>query len=217
MRRVTDALDAERIAVREALGYRRPAFSARQPLRQARARNGCTAAARTTSLTDSGDWREHIVLTAASLHAGGRAHRPVVPDLGRRARRRGDAARARLCSPSAARSAARISCDGADACAAWASAISTGRELQTVAARGIPGDARAASPVSAPDAWAAASPSCSPMPDIPSSIVDFKPRDAAGVRQACGRGHGRSTQHADEPRALRAVRRGQRSMPLPRA
>ena len=30
-------------------------------------------------LTDSGDWREHIVLTRAPLHAGGRAHRAVVP------------------------------------------------------------------------------------------------------------------------------------------
>ena len=48
MRRVTDALDAERIAVREALGYGAPHF----PLADhyaARARNGCTAAARTTS------------------------------------------------------------------------------------------------------------------------------------------------------------------------
>ena len=49
VRRVTDALDAERIAVREALGYGAPHFPLAEPLREARARSGCTAAARTTS------------------------------------------------------------------------------------------------------------------------------------------------------------------------
>ncbi len=48
IRRVTDALDAERIARARSARLRRAAFSARRPLRQARARNGCTAAARTT-------------------------------------------------------------------------------------------------------------------------------------------------------------------------
>ena len=48
-RRVTDALDAERIAVREALGYGAPHFPLADHYAQARARSGCTAAARTTS------------------------------------------------------------------------------------------------------------------------------------------------------------------------
>jgi opine dehydrogenase len=63
VRRVTDALDAERIAVREALGYGAPHF----PLADHYARAGdewmygrCSH----ERLTDSGDWREHIVLTA---------------------------------------------------------------------------------------------------------------------------------------------------------
>ncbi len=49
IRRVTDALDAERIAIREALGYGGAAFSAGASLRQRGRANGCTAAARTTA------------------------------------------------------------------------------------------------------------------------------------------------------------------------
>ena len=62
MRRVTDALDAERIAVREALGYRAPHFplsdhyaSESEEWMYGRGSHG--------KLTDSGDWREAIVLT----------------------------------------------------------------------------------------------------------------------------------------------------------
>ena len=46
IRRVTDALDAERIAVREGLGYGAPALSAGASLRQRRRAYGCMAAAR---------------------------------------------------------------------------------------------------------------------------------------------------------------------------
>jgi opine dehydrogenase len=62
VRRVTDALDAERIAVREALGYGGPHF----PLADHYAKSGdewMYGRGSHDKLTDSGDWREHIVLT----------------------------------------------------------------------------------------------------------------------------------------------------------
>ena len=62
IRRVTDALDAERIAVREALGYGAPHF----PLADHYAKEGeewMYGRGSHDRLTDSGDWREHIVLT----------------------------------------------------------------------------------------------------------------------------------------------------------
>lgn len=61
IRRVTDALDAERIAVREALGYGAPHF----PLAHHYAREGeiwMYGRGSHDRLTDSGDWRERIVL-----------------------------------------------------------------------------------------------------------------------------------------------------------
>ena len=61
-RRVTDALDAERIAVRTALGYGAPHF----PLADHYAKAGAEwmyGRGSHDRLTDSGDWREHIVLT----------------------------------------------------------------------------------------------------------------------------------------------------------
>ena len=63
IRRVTDALDAERIAVRESLGYRAPHF----PLADHYAKQGeewMYGRGAHDRLTDSGDWRERIVLTA---------------------------------------------------------------------------------------------------------------------------------------------------------
>jgi len=62
IRRVTDALDAERIAVREALGYPGPHF----PLAHHYASEGETwmyGRGSHDRLTDSGDWRERIVLS----------------------------------------------------------------------------------------------------------------------------------------------------------
>ncbi len=62
IRRVTDALDAERIAVREALGYGPPHF----PLADHYAAAGdewMYGRGSHEKLTDSGDWREHLVLT----------------------------------------------------------------------------------------------------------------------------------------------------------
>ena len=62
IRRVTDALDAERIAVREALGYGGPHF----PLANHYASEGeqwMYGRGSHDRLTDSGDWRERIVLT----------------------------------------------------------------------------------------------------------------------------------------------------------
>jgi opine dehydrogenase len=61
IRRVTDALDAERIAVREALGYDGPHF----PLAHHYATEGeiwMYGRGSHDRLTDSGDWRERIVL-----------------------------------------------------------------------------------------------------------------------------------------------------------
>ena len=59
IRRVTNALDAERIAIREALGYRGPHFPLRDHYESDRWMYGDAH----RRLTDSGDWREHIVLT----------------------------------------------------------------------------------------------------------------------------------------------------------
>jgi len=62
IRRVTDALDTERIAVREGLGYDGPHF----PLANHYAREGeqwMYGRGSHDRLTDSGDWRERIVLT----------------------------------------------------------------------------------------------------------------------------------------------------------
>jgi opine dehydrogenase len=71
IRRVTDALDAERIAVREALGYGAPHF----PLAHHYASEGeiwMYGRGSHDRLTDSGDWREQLVLTA---------HRYMLEDL----------------------------------------------------------------------------------------------------------------------------------------
>jgi len=71
IRRVTDALDAERIAVREALGYGGPHF----PLAHHYAKEGeiwMYGRGSHDRLTDSGDWRERIVLTG---------HRYMLEDL----------------------------------------------------------------------------------------------------------------------------------------
>ncbi len=62
IRRVTDALDSERIAVREALGYGAPHY----PLAHHYAKEGeiwMYGRGSHDRLTDSGDWRERIVLT----------------------------------------------------------------------------------------------------------------------------------------------------------
>jgi len=62
IRRVTDALDAERIRVREALGYAGPHF----PLAHHYASEGeqwMYGRGSHDRLTDSGDWRERLVLT----------------------------------------------------------------------------------------------------------------------------------------------------------
>jgi opine dehydrogenase len=62
IRRVTDALDAERIAIREALGYGKPHF----PLAHHYAKDGeiwMYGRGSHDRLTDSGDWRERLVLT----------------------------------------------------------------------------------------------------------------------------------------------------------
>jgi opine dehydrogenase len=61
IRRVTDALDRERVAVREALGYGAPHF----PLADHYATSGpewMYGRGSHEKLTESGDWREHIVL-----------------------------------------------------------------------------------------------------------------------------------------------------------
>ncbi|MEX0281803.1 MAG: NAD/NADP octopine/nopaline dehydrogenase family protein [Arenibacterium sp.] len=62
IRRVTDRLDAERVAVREALGYGAPHF----PLADHYSPDGeewMYGNAAHEKLTDSGDWRENLILT----------------------------------------------------------------------------------------------------------------------------------------------------------
>ncbi len=61
IRRVTDALDAERVAVREALGYGPPHFPWPTTMTTA-ARNGCTGRRRTIGWWSS-RWRERLDLT----------------------------------------------------------------------------------------------------------------------------------------------------------
>lgn len=62
IRRVTDALDAERIAAREALGYKAPHFPLADHYR-ADGDEWMYGRRVHKKLTDSGDWRERIVLT----------------------------------------------------------------------------------------------------------------------------------------------------------
>jgi opine dehydrogenase len=62
IRRVTDALDAERVAAREALGYRAPHFPLADHYR-ADGDEWMYGRRVHKKLTDSGDWRERIVLT----------------------------------------------------------------------------------------------------------------------------------------------------------
>jgi opine dehydrogenase len=62
IRRVTDALDAERIAAREALGYRAPHFPLADHYR-ADGDEWMYGRRVHKKLTDSKDWHEHIVLT----------------------------------------------------------------------------------------------------------------------------------------------------------
>ena len=72
VRRVTDALDAERIATRQALGYSGPHF----PLANHYAQEGeewMYGRGSHDKLTQSGDWRERIVLTE---------HRYMLEDVG---------------------------------------------------------------------------------------------------------------------------------------
>ena len=101
---------------------------------------------------------------AAPLHAGGRAHRPVVPRLGRRARRRADAARARV--PGDRRRDLRrgLHADRPHAGSARARPARSARAAGSCCAR-VLHERESRSPVSAPAAWAAASRSCSPMRD----------------------------------------------------
>lgn len=71
IRRTTDALDAERMGVREALGYGAPHF----PLAHHYAKTGeewMYGRASHDRLTESGDWRERIILTG---------HRYMMEDL----------------------------------------------------------------------------------------------------------------------------------------
>lgn len=68
IRRVTNVLDNERIAVREALGYRGEHFPLRDHYESDRWMYGDAH----KRLVDSGDWREHIVLTE---------HRYMVEDV----------------------------------------------------------------------------------------------------------------------------------------
>src|SRR5690606_25880807 len=71
IRRVTDALDNERIAVREALGYGAPHFPLADHYDDSRPEWMYGNAAH-EKVTDSGDWREHIDL---------RAHRYMLEDV----------------------------------------------------------------------------------------------------------------------------------------
>ena len=181
----------------------------------AKARNGCTGAARMTSLTDCGDWREHIVLTQ---------HRYMLEDVriglsflvsvaatSPASRRRWHARSSR----SAARCAARISWRPADA-ARWGSA-DLDRARCNVAARGLSHDATTRSPVLARGRMGRGIAVVFAYAGHEVALVDFKPRDAPAFEQASRRGAGRSPQRAEQPCALRPVRRSARGERLPPA
>ena len=133
IRRVTDALDAERITVREGFGYRAPHF----PLAHHYATEGeqwMYGRGSHDRLTDSGDWRERIVLRdiATCERISGSVFRfwfrlPNWPASRRRWRK--------LFSPLARRSAARISCNKAVPSALSASATSTATSCKLCCAR----------------------------------------------------------------------------------
>ena len=207
MRRVTDALDAERIAVREALGYGAPHF----PLADHYAREGeewMYGRGSHDKLTDSGDWREHIVLTQ---------HRYMLEDVriglsflvsvGELAGVPTPLARAFLAIGSA-RSAARISCGPAARSRASASATSTRPALQGAACRGLAmsdahaiaclGAGRMGRGIAVVFAYAGH--------DV--ALVDFKARDDGGFRASSpSDALGEVRSDAGHARRLRPVRR----------
>ncbi len=86
IRRVTDALDNERIALREALGYAPYHF----PLRDHYSTDQWMYGSAHDKLTDSGDWREHIDFNTHRYMREDVEYGLVVPRLrgavGRRAR-----------------------------------------------------------------------------------------------------------------------------------
>ena len=210
VRRVTDALDAERIAIREALGYGPPHF----PLANHYAREGeewMYGRGSHDKLTDSGDWREKIVLTEhrymredvriglSFLASVGELAGVATPLARRFPRHRLGHLRRGL----RARPAARWR--------ASASAISTGPDCRRCWPRASGERAPGHRLSRRRAAWRAASPWCSPMPAIRVAIVDVKARSDADFARVAARRHGRGAQHARHARLLRSVRaRGRR-------
>ena len=106
-------------------GLRRAAFSARQPLR-ARGRGVDVRPRLARQAHRLRRLAREDRADRAPLHAGGRAHRPFLPRLGRRARRRCDAARRRVPRHRLGHLRRGFHARPAARCRAWASATSIG-------------------------------------------------------------------------------------------
>ena len=209
VRRVTDALDAERIAVREALGYGAPHF----PLADHYAREGeewMYGRGSHDKLTDSGDWREHIVLTQ---------HRYMLEDVriglsflvscGELAGVPTPLARAFLAIGGAVcgedflrtgRTLASLGLGGLDRAALQTDARRGLAMTETIACLGAGRMGRGIAVVFAYAGHEVA-------------LVDFKARDDGGVRKALRRRARRSAQCARHAGELRPVRSGARRQP----
>ena len=160
VRAVTDRLDLERIAVREALGYGAPHY----PLADHYANDRWMYGDAHKKLVDSGDWREHI-----DLHT----HRYVTEDteLGLAFL----ASVARWCGVDAPIAHGLLAVTGGflgrdlrrgprTLEALGLAGLDRAAPAAAAARRRVGGDAWHATPPSAPAAWAAASPSPSPTP-----------------------------------------------------
>ena len=185
IRRVTDALDAERIAVREALGYGAPHYPLADHYART-ARSGCTAAARTRSPDRFRRLaRAHRAAPPTATYS--RTPSSASPSSPRSARCAASRRRSRTaCWRSAAASSARILRTGRARSKALGLGSSIAPALQQLLHDGV-GERGAAIAASAPAAWAAASPSCSPMPATPSRWSTSS-RAAGAVWRAARRG-----------------------------
>ena len=145
---------------------------------------------------------------AASLHAGGRAHRAVVPRLGRRAGRRADAARARV--PGDRRRDLRrgFHADRADAASRSGSAdLDRAATCKQLLARGLADERARGHRLPRRRPHGARHRGRVRLCRARVALVDFKPRDEAAFDDACRRALGEVRSTLGTLAQLRPVRR----------
>ena len=174
IRRVTDALDNRTDRGARSARLRRAAFPAGRSLRPS-GDEWMYGRGSHDSSTNSGDWREKIVLTQHRYMLEDVRTGPVVSDLGRR-HLRACRRRWRRRSSDRRRGGRRgFHGDRPDARRAWGLAIWTRQGVAELLRKGLGNERhKSTSPVSVRAAWGAALPSCSPMPAIAVKLVDFK-------------------------------------------